>query len=179
MITSYYRNSTFITIILLLCTSCLQLGSICFILPTFLYMEYCAYVLTSLLCFAHFLKVLDRLVVVPLLLYKFKVYIISCISLHFLILATTFELSQILEYTTILNITQLTFSLSFLIPSKICSTCFKNKSLFFSEFIALLCTYSIIHTLKYNGNTRTYQSYHEFDLGFQTAKMNKTVKNIT
>ena len=64
---------------------------------------------TSLLCFAHFLKVLDCLVVVPLLLYKFKVYIISCISLHFLILATTFKLLQLLEYTTILNISQTDF----------------------------------------------------------------------
>ena len=100
----------------------------------------------------YLLKVLNCLVVVPLFLYKLKVYISSCVSLHLLILPTSLKLKnkRHMHQYTIQN-TQ-TFSLSFFIPSNICSTCFKNRSLFFSVFIALLHCIIVEYTLIHYNN---------------------------
>ena len=95
------------------------------------------------------LKVLNCLVVISLFFYKFKIYISCCVSLQLLILPTSFKLKN--RNTSVYHnrYSAQTFSLSFFIPSNICSTCFKNRSLFFSVFIALLhciiVQYTLIH----------------------------------
>ena len=118
----------------------------------------------------YLLKVFYCLVVVTLLLYKLKIYISSCISLHLLILTTSLELNN-KNYTHYTINSIKTFSLSFLIPSKICSTCFKNRSLFFSVFIALLCSIIVQYTMVHCNNIHVKILVNLI----QDSKLHKTV----